>query len=59
MARGPQGRLMDMHGGVHWVPDGDSARLNTVGQELTKIRCGNPQQGRRNFVLIATSSGAK
>ena len=53
MARGAQGRLVDIHGSVHWVPDGNAARLDTVGQELAElaiqIRCGNPQQGREEL----------
>ena len=63
MARGPQGRLVNVHCGVHWVPYGNAARLDTLGQELAEltvqIQCGNPQQGREELVLIATSSGAK
>jgi len=38
-----------MHGSVHWIPNGDAACLDTLGQELAdltiQIRCGNPQQG--------------
>ena len=53
VARGRQGRLVDMHGGVHWVLDGHSACLDNVGQELTEftvqIRCVNPQQGREEL----------
>jgi hypothetical protein len=40
-------------GGVHRVPDGDAACLDTVGQELAElaiqIQCCNPQQGREEL----------
>ncbi len=53
MACGTQGRLVDMHGSVHGVPDGNAARLDTVGEELSElavqIQCGNPQQGREGL----------
>ena len=49
VARGTQGRVVDMHGGVHKIPYGNAARLDTVSQELAEftihIQCGNPRQG--------------
>ncbi len=53
MACGTQRRLVDMQNGVHGVPDGNAACLDTVGQELAElavqIQCSNPEQGREEL----------
>jgi hypothetical protein len=52
-----------MHGGVHGVPDGNAACLDTVGQELVElaiqILCSNPQQGREELHPDCHLEGAK